>query len=107
MSKPISASFSTAQVQHIADLATIPVSDQETQKFAQAFGETLEVIDQLRQLDVSQTAITYQVTGLTNVWREDIARPEQCFSQDQALANAPKTHQGFFVVPGLLKNKDT
>ena len=107
MSKPtFSSTFTPTQVQHVAQLANIPVSDQETQKFSQAFAETLDVVNQLQQLDVSQTAITYQVTGLTNVGREDVAQPDQCFTQAQALANAPKTHQGYFVVPALLKNKD-
>ncbi len=95
------------QVHHIATLATIPVTDAEAEKLAVGFGETLDVIDELRMLDTSKTAITYQVTGLTNVWRDDVADPEHSFTQPQALANAAQTHQGYFVVPGLLKNKDS
>jgi aspartyl-tRNA(Asn)/glutamyl-tRNA(Gln) amidotransferase subunit C len=95
------------QVQHIANLATIPVSQQEIEKLAVEFSETLDVVDQLRTLDTSKTAITYQVTGMQNVWREDIVTPAHSFTQQQALANASQTHQGYFVVPGLLKNKDS
>ena len=95
------------QVQHIATLATIPITDAEAEKLAVGFSETFDVIDELRTLDTSETAITYQVTGLKNVWRDDVVVPEQSFTQPQALANAAQTHQGCFVVPGLLKNKDS
>lgn len=94
-------------VQHIADLATIPVSQQETEKLAAAFSETLDVVDQLRTVDTSTTAITSQVTGFTNVWRDDTVTANLSFTQQQALANASQTHQGYFVVPGVLKNKDS
>jgi aspartyl-tRNA(Asn)/glutamyl-tRNA(Gln) amidotransferase subunit C len=104
MSKNI---VTTAQVKHIAHLATIPVAETEAEKLAVGFGETLDVVDQLRTLDTSSTPITYQVTGLKNIWRDDVVVPEHSFSQQQALANAAQTHQGYFVVPGLLKNKDS
>lgn len=97
----------STQVHHIAKLATIPVTDEEAVKLAAGFSDTLDVVDQLRTLDTSKTPITYQVTGMTNVWREDIVTPERSFTQQQALANASQTYQGYFVVPGLLKNKDS
>jgi aspartyl/glutamyl-tRNA(Asn/Gln) amidotransferase C subunit len=97
---------SPAQVQHIGQLATIPLSDAELQNFSHAFEETLAVVDELREPDVSQTEITSQVTGFTNVWREDVVKTNQTFSQAAALKNAAKTHEGYFMVPGVLTAKD-
>lgn len=92
-------------VQHIAQLAQIPVSKEEVGQLAAAFEETLEVVDQLQQLETHKVAPTHHVTGLKNVWREDVINEAQVFTQEEALANAPKTHNGYFVVPKIL-NKD-
>jgi len=95
-----------SEVKHIAKLAQIPVSDKEQYQFAKAFAETLTVVDELRELDTSKTPPTHQVTGLENVWREDTVDKEKMFSQQEALANGAKVHQGFFVVPRILEEKD-
>lgn len=100
-------SFNNTQVKHIATLANIPITEEESTKIAQAFSETLAVVDQLRQIDTKQVAITHQVTGFKNILREDIVREEQSFTQEQALANAKLTYKGYFVVPYVLQNKDT
>ncbi|MFH2118723.1 MAG: Asp-tRNA(Asn)/Glu-tRNA(Gln) amidotransferase subunit GatC [Candidatus Paceibacterota bacterium] len=95
-----------SDVNHVAKLAQIPVSDEEQKQFARDFAETLTIVEELRELDTSKTPPTHQVTGLENVWREDEVKKEKMFSQQEALANAPKTHQGFFVVPRVLEEKD-
>jgi aspartyl-tRNA(Asn)/glutamyl-tRNA(Gln) amidotransferase subunit C len=99
-------SVNNTQVKHIAQLANIPISEEESNKLAQDFSETLQVVDQLKKADVSQVEITHQVTGFKNVFREDIVKEEQSFTQKEALANAKKTYQGYFVVPYVLQNKD-
>jgi len=99
-------SVNNTQVKHIAQLANIPISEEESNKLAQDFSETLQVVDQLKKADVSQVEITHQVTGFKNVLREDVVKEEQSFTQKEALANAKKTYQGYFVVPYVLHNKD-
>lgn len=89
-------------VHHVAQLAQIPVTDQEEEKLEKAFDETLKVVDQLQELDVSGIEPTHQVTGLINVLREDIVDDKHMFTQEQALANAKNTHNGFFVVNQLI-----
>lgn len=88
---------------HIAKLANIPVSEKEAEDLADAFEETLEVVDQLQKIDVAQVEPTHQVTGLTNVFRKDEVNHQRMFSQKQALANASQTHNGYFVVPRVIK----
>lgn len=94
------------QVHHIAKLAAIPISDADADRLANEFTTTLGVIEQLSQIDTRNTSTTHQVTGFKNVLREDRVKPQLSFSQEQALANATQTHQGFFVVPYVLQNKD-
>ena len=93
-------------VEHIAKLASIPISEKEKQNLATAFEETLAVVDELASLDVKDVPTTHQVTGLENVWREDEVNQQTTFTQQEALANAEQTHDGFFVVPRILEEKD-
>jgi len=88
---------------HVAKLANIPITETEAEELASAFSETLIVVDELQKLAVDDTEPTHQVTGLTNVTRDDVIDKEKMFTQEQALANASKTYQGFFVVPRILK----
>jgi len=99
-------SVNNTQVKHIAQLANIPIEEEESIKLANDFSETLQVVDQLKKADVSKVEITHQVTGFKNVFREDIVKEKQSFSQKEALANAHKTYKGYFVVPYVLQNKD-
>lgn len=94
--------FDSKLVQHIANLASIPLKQSDAEKMASEFEATLEVIANLKELDTSKTKPTYQVGALENVWREDIVDKNRMLTQDQALANAPKKHQGYFAVPQII-----
>jgi aspartyl-tRNA(Asn)/glutamyl-tRNA(Gln) amidotransferase subunit C len=90
-------------VDHIAELAHIPVTDDEKKVLAQGFNTVLTVLDTLNRIDVSTIEPTYQVTGLENVFREDKVDEARTFTQKQALANAPKSYKGYFVVERILE----
>jgi len=91
----------------MATLADIPLRPQEEERLAKEFADTLAVIDNLRQLDVSQIEPTHQVTGLENVTREDVVNKARMFTQEEALANARQTHDGFFVVPRIIDRDES
>jgi aspartyl-tRNA(Asn)/glutamyl-tRNA(Gln) amidotransferase subunit C len=99
-------SVNNTQVKHIAKLANIPVTEEESIDLADDFTETLKIVDQLKKAEVKKTEITHQVTGFKNVFREDIVKEKQSFTQEEALANAKATYKGYFVVPYILQNKD-
>ena len=102
MSSKNKTSFSEKQVKHIAELAHIPVNENETKQLSEAFSTTLEVISDLASVSVVGVEPTHHVTGLNNVTREDVVEEKRMLSQAQALANAPKSHDGFFVVPRII-----
>jgi aspartyl-tRNA(Asn)/glutamyl-tRNA(Gln) amidotransferase subunit C len=101
-----SKSVSSSQVSQIALLAHIPIDSAQKKNLAQAFSETLEVIDKLLELDTAQIEPTHQVTELENVWREDVVDQSRQLSQQAALANAKQVHKGYLVVPKILENRD-
>jgi aspartyl-tRNA(Asn)/glutamyl-tRNA(Gln) amidotransferase subunit C len=89
-------------VKHIAQLANIPISAKEEEELAKDFSETLEVVDKLQKIDTQGVEMTHQVTGLVNITREDKTNEKNMFTQKEALANASRTHDGFFVVERLI-----
>ncbi|HEX7017626.1 MAG TPA: Asp-tRNA(Asn)/Glu-tRNA(Gln) amidotransferase subunit GatC [Patescibacteria group bacterium] len=98
-----SPKITSAQVAHIAKLAHIPVTEEEKEKLATAFTETLAVVDQLQEVDTADVPTTHQVTGLENVTREDAVDERLMFTQEEALANATRKHNGYFVVPQVIE----
>lgn len=91
-----------SQIQHIADLANIPITKQEQEKLADAFDETLKVIDSLRKVNVDGVEPTHQVTRLENVLRDDVVNMDVMFTQDEALKNGYQTYDGYFVVERII-----
>jgi aspartyl/glutamyl-tRNA(Asn/Gln) amidotransferase C subunit len=91
-------------VKKMAELAQIPVSAEQAKNIHTAFDDTLEVIENLKQLDTKAIEPTHQVTGLSNVVRDDVVIPQHSFTQEEALSNAAHTHEGYFVVGRILEN---
>lgn len=89
-------------VKHIAKLANIPISEKEESDFSEGFNKTLEVVDKLFDVDVSNVGPTHQVTGLENVLREDVVNEANTLSQSDALKNSKNKHNGYFVVGQIL-----
>lgn len=98
-------SITKQQIKHIATLASIPITEKEQDNLRDAFEETLNTISELQSVDTSNIEPTHQVTGLENILREDIVDTQNMFTQQQALANAKQTHNGFFVVPRIIEEK--
>lgn len=95
--------FFASDVQAIATLAHIPVSDEEKKKLAEGFNTTMNVVDTLFSVDIAGVTPTSQVTGLENILREDEIDGGRIFTQEQALANAPRKRNGYFVVDQVLE----
>jgi aspartyl-tRNA(Asn)/glutamyl-tRNA(Gln) amidotransferase subunit C len=94
------ASLSRADVEHVAHLARLGLSDEE---LARLEGELNHILDQyarLAELDTDGIPPTAQVIELENILREDVAWPSM--PVDAVLANAPEREGDFFVVPRIL-----
>jgi len=85
-------------VKHIAILANIPIDEKESETLADGFTTVMKVVDTLSSVDTSRMEPVGHVTGLENVTRDDEVHEERMFSQEEALRNAPRTHNGYFVV---------
>ena len=97
-----STTMTVSDVDAIAKLANIPVTPDEKKTLAAGFTKVLGVLEELKSVDVKGVEPTNQVTGLEDVTREDEIDVTRTFTQAQALANAKRTHNGFFVVDQVL-----
>ncbi len=93
--------FTASDVAHISQLADIPTSPDEQQKLADGFTTTIGVVEKLNELDVKNTKVVH-MTGLSNVWREDVVDEKHMFTQQEATANAKHVHEGYFVVDQII-----
>ncbi|HSV94864.1 MAG TPA: Asp-tRNA(Asn)/Glu-tRNA(Gln) amidotransferase subunit GatC [Spirochaetia bacterium] len=89
-------------VKKISKLANLKLQDNEVNLFAEQFTKTLEVVNQLNEINTKNLNTTYQVNGLSNVTRADEVDLSRVLPQKIALREAQKTHNGFFVVERLI-----
>ena len=91
------------EVEQVAKLARLELSEDEKAIFARQLSAILTYMDQLKTLDTSGVAPTATVLPTDNVFREDQVRPS--LPQEAALANAPDQADGFFRVPRILEDR--
>jgi aspartyl-tRNA(Asn)/glutamyl-tRNA(Gln) amidotransferase subunit C len=65
------ATMTRDDVLKLARLARISLSDDEVEEYSQELTAILQYVEQLSAVDVAGLKPTNQVTGLTNVMRED------------------------------------
>ena len=82
------ADLTREDVLKLARLARIELTDDEVEEFAKEFNEILKYVEQLQAADTTGLQPTYQVTGLTNVMREDKVK-DYGYSPKDLLKNVP------------------
>jgi len=93
------------EVKHIAKLANLPLTENEVQQHQQQLSNILQYVEKLQELDTDEVEITSQVTGLTNVYRQDEVDEGRMLSQQEALSNTPESHNGYVVVPAVIEKE--
>lgn len=96
--------ISRDQVEHIAELARLQLTDAEIEMYAGQLSAILEYVEQLKEIDTSDISPTASVLPLKNVLRVDEAQPS--LPTDTALANAPDSADGQFRVPAVLEESE-
>lgn len=84
-------------VRKIARLSRIAVPEDQMESLAEDLSGIMGWIEQLNEVDIEGVDPMTSVVAATLPMREDIVTDGNI--QDQVLANAPKSDEGFFVVP--------
>ena len=85
-------------VENLAELAKLGLSDEEKQKLLKDMEGILAYVKQIEEVNVGDTK--YEDT-LHNVWREDVLEPRD-FSRELILKQFPDSQDGFLKVKKIL-----
>ena len=92
--------LSLAQVEHIAELARLSLSDEEKARYQEQLSAILDYAERLQAVDTSAIPPTATVLPLRNVMRADQVLPSM--SREDVLANAPQVEAESFRVQAVL-----
>jgi aspartyl-tRNA(Asn)/glutamyl-tRNA(Gln) amidotransferase subunit C len=97
--------ISREQIEHIAKLARIELTEKEREKFSAELSSILDYIDKLNQVETKATESINQITGLENIVREDVPRKEdtRLDLRDKFIKAAPVKKDNYFKVPKILE----
>lgn len=95
------AKLTRDDVLHLASLARISLSDDEVIEFSEELSEILQYVEMLSGVDVAGLKPTNQVTGLTNVVREDEVK-DYGYAPADLLKNVPATQDSQLKVKRMI-----
>jgi len=93
--------ISRDDVLHLAQLSSLELADSEIDGLQADISNILGYVEQLNKLDTSGVEPTYQVTGLSNVWRDDKVI-NYGVTREELLARAPESVDFQVKVPKVL-----
>jgi aspartyl-tRNA(Asn)/glutamyl-tRNA(Gln) amidotransferase subunit C len=96
----MSARLTRADVEHVARLARLALSDTEIDALTNDLDAILDHAAEVSALDTAGVEPTAHPLPMVNVLRPDVPRPG--ISRDEVLAAAPAVEDGRFRVPRIL-----
>ncbi|NYD24164.1 Asp-tRNA(Asn)/Glu-tRNA(Gln) amidotransferase subunit GatC [Kineococcus aurantiacus] len=88
------------EVEHLARLARIDMTDEELDRMAGQLDAVLDAVAAVAKVATDDVPATSHPVPLTNVTRPDVVRPG--LTAEEALAGAPAAEDGRFRVPMIL-----
>jgi len=88
-------------VEHVEKLARIAISDEEKEKYQGQLEAILDYVGQLQKINTDHVQPTAHPHEVSNVWREDVARPFQKILG--LLKNAPEKEETYFKVKKVIE----
>ncbi|MEF2656390.1 MAG: Asp-tRNA(Asn)/Glu-tRNA(Gln) amidotransferase subunit GatC [Eggerthellaceae bacterium] len=97
--------LSERDVRDIATYARIGLTDEEVVSMTEDLNNIIESLKPITEYDLEGVEPTFHPIGsLSNVMRDDVEG--ESFTQEEALANAPKQQDGSFLIPAILGGGD-
>ncbi len=94
----------TIDVDHVARLARLVLTDEERERFGRQLALILEHADRVREVAAADVPPTSHPIPRANVLRPD--EPGPSLSHEDALANAPEAEAGMFRVPPITEREE-
>ncbi len=93
--------ISKKEIEHIAILARLYLSEEEKDLYGAQLNNILDYMEKLNELDTNDVEPTSHVLPLINVMRDDIPKPS--LFQGEVLMNAPDHTDKFYKVPKIIE----
>jgi aspartyl-tRNA(Asn)/glutamyl-tRNA(Gln) amidotransferase subunit C len=93
--------ISLEEVEHIAELAKLALTDEEKARFGEQLSAILDYAARLQEIDTGDIPPTASVLPLDTVLREDQSRPG--LPTQEALANSEDAHDDMFRVSAVME----
>ena len=94
------ARINRAEVERVASLARLSLSDEEADRLVQEFDSFLDYIDTLQEIDTRGVVPTAHPISLPTPTRPD--RPAAAMDAELVVANAPEAAASGFLVPKVI-----
>ena len=78
------------EIKHIAELARLKLSNKEKSLYKEQLSGILDYFEQLKEVNTDEVDPSAQVTGLKNVFRDDVIEEWEVSEKNQALKQAPE-----------------
>ncbi len=95
-------SLSVDEIKHLAALSGLHLTEEEIKKNQEQLSETLQYMENLKELNTDHTIPTSNVSNLQNVFFDDGGVDNRGLTQKQALSNGKKQKGGQFYVKRIL-----
>ncbi|MFK7805592.1 MAG: Asp-tRNA(Asn)/Glu-tRNA(Gln) amidotransferase subunit GatC [Anaerolineae bacterium] len=93
------AKVTKADVEHIAKLARLDLTEEEKEKYQGTMASILEYADKLNDLDLTDVPPTAHAVAQQNVMRLDVVNSS--LSVDKALANVSQSKDDQFAIQAV------
>lgn len=93
-------SLSTSEIEKIAKLARIQLTEEEKEKFAHELSTVIDYFKQLEHVDTSKVNLELSETETVNTVRQDTAADSGM--QEKILSQAPMREDAFIKVKSVL-----
>ena len=94
-------SLTLAEVEHIAELARLKLTDEEKSRYREQLSAILDYAARLQSVDTAEIPPTSSVLPARSVLRADQSRPG--LAPEVLLSNAPQIEENQFRVPPVLE----
>lgn len=94
-------SVSKEEVQYLAHLARLQLTEEETERLSGDMNRILEYMEQLQEPDTEDVEPLEHVIDMEYRLRDDT--PEEPLSHEDALKNAPDADSDYFRVPRVIE----
>jgi aspartyl-tRNA(Asn)/glutamyl-tRNA(Gln) amidotransferase subunit C len=96
-------SLTLSEVEHIAELARLELTEEEKERFRQQLSDILEYAARLQSVNTSQTSVAPPGMSPPSPLRPD--EPAPSLEVQEVLANAPQVENDQFRVPPVLEQE--